>query len=767
MYSQTDNFPPGEQIIEGVVESIIYSNDANSYSVFVVVYCDDRDGGILKELTCTAYSQVAEGEDVKLAGYFVVHPSYGLQFKVSTAERIMPKDVMGMEKYLASGAIKGIGAKRAKLIVEKFGLETFSVIEHSPEKLKGIGNITEKLAKEIGLDFADKSAQVGTMMYLQGLGLTAGQSEKIYKRYAHESVDIVKQNPYVLAEEIFGIGFKIADSIAAKAGIPHSSPYRISAGVKYVLTSALGEGHVYLPKVFLVYRAAEILFLEEAEIENHIIQMQADNEIKQDKILIVNENGDETGEIVVYLGAYYHSEIYAARKLLELNMQTQTYNNADNDIKAAEKEIGITLADLQKEAVAQALTNGVMVITGGPGTGKTTTINTIIHIMKSMGKTIVLCAPTGRAAKRMSEATGMPASTIHRLLGIFSAEAGAGTPRFLNNEDLPKDSMIQEDCIIVDESSMVDIMLMFRLLKSIKAGTSLILVGDANQLPSVGPGNVLRDIIASGKIKTVYLDEIFRQSRMSAIVMNAHRINAGTYPILNEKSSDFFFISEHDINKVINTVANLAAFRLPKYMDADPIKDIQVLTPQRKSATGVANLNILLQNALNPPAENKAEKQMGSFIFRQGDKVMQVKNNYALQWRMVNALGQIAEEGVGIFNGDEGIVEHIYEDERIMQVRFDDDRLCDYEFSQLDELVLAYAITIHKSQGSEYDIVILPIHSGPPMLLNRNLLYTAITRAKKLVVVVGIANTLHRMVDNMRENVRYSSLKYRIIRLDR
>ena len=748
-----DWFGLEEQGLEGVVENVIYQSDAGDFCVFSVTG-DGTDGAVV----CTAKGEVNEGENVRLAGVYVVHPSYGQQFKVSFLERVMPKSISGMEKYLASGVIKGVGPKRAKTIMELFGLAAFDVMENEPELLAKIKGVSKKAALEIGREFAEKSAQRSIMMYLQSLGLTANQSDKIYKKYGAQTIDKVKHNPYLLAEDIFGIGFKIADGIAARAGIAYDSPYRIGAGVKYVLSKGLGEGHVYLPKEGLILQAAEILGVEADEIENHLVKMQVDGEIKQDKI-----GREQEAVIGVYLNAYYHAEVYVARKLLELGAAVHEGDwDAFLGIEKVERESGLVLADLQKAAVQEALSNGVLVITGGPGTGKTTTINTIIRIMEGRGQKIVLCAPTGRAAKRMSEATGMPASTIHRLLGIFTPQ-----DRVTGREELPEEMMIFADCVIVDESSMVDIMLMFRLLKSIRAGTRLILVGDVNQLPSVGAGNVLRDVIRSGKIKTVELDEIFRQSRQSAIVMNAHRINQGEYPVLNEKESDFFFVKEADIGRVVAAVADLAGQRLPKFLGADAMKDIQVLTPRRKSLIGVENLNAVLQNALNPAAPGKGEKQMGGFVFREGDKVMQVKNNYGIQWRIEDKFGGIAEEGLGMYNGDEGVVLSVNNRERIMQVRFDEDRLVDYEFSQLDELVLAYAITIHKSQGSEYDIVVMPIHSGPDMLLNRNLLYTAITRAKKMVVIVGLAATLNRMVDNVRQRVRYSSLGERIERFYR
>ena len=741
-------------VLEGVVENVIYASDAGDYSVFVLRFDGKAQN---EEVVCTARGPANVGEDVKLVGGFFVHPTYGQQFRVDVMERLMPQTEDGMEKYLASGIIKGIGAKRAKMIMDEFGISAFDVMENKPELLAGIKGISRRVALEIGEEFAEKSAQRNTMMYLQGLGLTAGQSDKIYKKYGANAIGIIKTNPYILAEDIFGIGFKIADGIGAKTGIAFDSPFRISAGVKHVLAEGLGDGHVYLPKAVLAGQAAAVLGVEAAEIENHLIKMQVEREIKQDKII-----EGEKEEIAIYLSSYYHAEIYTARRLLELNAAAgdagQTVD-LGKSIEEAEGECGIVLAKLQKVAVEEALANGVSVITGGPGTGKTTTINTIIRILDKMEQKIVLCAPTGRAAKRMSEATGMPASTIHRLLGIFSAQ-----DRVLPKDELPDDMMIWADCVIVDESSMVDIMLMFRLLKSIRAGTRLILVGDVNQLPSVGAGNVLRDIINSGRVKVVYLDEIFRQGRQSAIVMNAHRINQGIYPVLNEKESDFFFMKEADIGHVAAAIADLASRRLPKFMGVDRLKDIQVLTPQRKSVIGVENLNILLQNVLNPPSPFKKEKPMGGFCFREGDKVMQIKNNYGLVWRVEEAGGGILEEDCGIFNGDEGVVLEIDNASRLMRVAFDEGRLVDYEFSQLDELVLSYAITIHKSQGSEYDIVIMPIHSGPPMLLNRNLLYTAITRAKKLVVIVGRAEALNRMVDNVRESVRYSTLKYRMER---
>ena len=736
------------QIIESRVERVIFASPDSGYCVFNVLVKGDE--GEFADVVCTAQILVNAGEDVKLHGNFVVHPTYGQQFKAVIVEKVLPQNITGMEKYLASGNIKGIGEKRAKMIVEEFGLQAFEVLETNPVLLSKIKGITEKAALKMGAEFAQKAGQRNTMMYLQSIGLTSAQCEKVYKKYGHESVGIIKENPYVLVRDIFGIGFKIADGIALRAGILPNSTYRISAGVTHVLVEAAMDGHVFLPRAKVLGQTHELLALDVSEVENHLLQMQLDGEIKQERV------GEE---VVIYLGAYYHAEMFSARKLVELN-KAANFEGLDisQEISAAEEESGIELADMQKIAVQKVMERGVVVVTGGPGTGKTTTIKTIIRILEKKEQKITLCAPTGRAAKRMSEATGMAAATIHRLLGLFLSEEGRN-PRDNVDEDMKLDA----DCVIVDEASMVDIMLLFRLLKYIRRGTRLILVGDVNQLPSVGPGNVLKDIIASGQVKSVYLDTIFRQGQESAIVMNAHRINHGEYPVINDKLNDFFFIREFNIMNAVETIANLAAHRLPKFMEVKPM-DIQILCPQRKTPCGVESLNKTLQNALNPPAPNKNEKQMGFFVFREGDKVMHIKNNYSLSWRVMDKNGKMIDEGEGIFNGDEGRITNIDNQSGILRVLFYDDKIVDYSFKQLDELVLAYAITIHKSQGSEYDVVILPIHSGTPLLFNRNLLYTAITRAKKLVVVVGIEETIYKMVDNNRENVRHSALSHRLVK---
>ncbi|MCL2236019.1 MAG: ATP-dependent RecD-like DNA helicase [Defluviitaleaceae bacterium] len=742
-----DNLQDLEQL-EGTVERVIYASDDGDYTVFSMFVEDEL--GNSEEVVCTAGSGVSLGEDVKVYGTFTNHPSYGEQFKATVVERILPQTVSGMEAYLASGSIKGIGKKRAATIVEKFGLQTFQVLEQNPALLAEIKGITYEKAMEIGEAFAEKGAARNSIMYLQSLGLTVSQCEKVMKRYGGQAIDVVKNNPYVLAREVFGIGFKIADGIASKIGIAFNSPYRITAGIGHILLEGLGEGHVCLPRESLLGRVVNLLDADMGDIENQLLEMQVSGDIKQDKI---------ADEHMIYLSAYYHSEVYIARRLLEISrINTASTLHVEREIERVERAEGIKLAHMQKAAVKEAMNHGVVVITGGPGTGKTTTIKTIIAMLDKLGQRVSLCAPTGRAAKRMNEATGKPAATIHRLLGLYQVEADNV------QGEVDEDMKIKADCIIMDEASMVYSMLLFRLLKAMNDKTRLILVGDVNQLPSVGPGNVLKDIISSGKIPVVYLDEIFRQGQESAIVMNAHRINRGEYPIINERTNDFFFIKEPRMGHVPDIVADLNLRRLPSFTGASPIKDIQVLCPQRKTLCGVENLNKVLQEKLNPADPHKSEKQVGFTLFREGDKVMQIKNNYQTEWKILGDDSIVLEEGLGVFNGDEGLVEFIDNTNRIMRVAFYDDKIVDYPFKQLEELVLAYAITIHKSQGSEYDVVILPLHSGTPLLFNRNLLYTAVTRAKKLVVIVGVEGTINRMVDNVRESVRHTALSYRLER---
>jgi exodeoxyribonuclease V alpha subunit len=734
-----------QQIIEGIADDIIFHNQDNGYSVFILKT-------ELEEITCVgSVIDLHEGESLKIVGTWIAHPTYGDQFKIEFYEKTIPKTEQAIEKYLASGVIKGIGEKMAKKIVKKFGEKTFEVIEEEPQRLAQIKGITEEKAQAISEVFHEQAELRSIMLYLQQYDITLTYAMKIYKRYKGQTMNIIKANPYKLADDIFGIGFKMADDIAKSMGIGNDSGNRIKSGIKYILNQASNEGHVYLPKEIAINNAAELLGLPIELIENFLIELQIDKQI-------YIENLEEKD--IIYLSSFYHTEVSVAQKLLELNQVSDNSKDdlIDKKIKTIEQEQGITLATNQKQAVKEAMLNGVLVITGGPGTGKTTTINTVISLLEAQGDKIVLAAPTGRAAKRMTEATGREAQTIHRLLEINFLQEDARRQSFEKNEENP----IEADVIIIDETSMVDIMLMNSLLHAITPGTRLILAGDADQLPSVGPGNVLKDIIKSDCIKVVRLNEIFRQAGESAIVLNAHRINNGEYPVINEKDKDFFFMKRASVEDVLGTIVELVSQRLPKYINSNKKADIQILSPMRKSPLGINALNSLLQNKLNPPDKNKPEKEFRNIIYREGDKVMQIKNNYNIVWLVRDEAGNKLDEGIGIFNGDEGIITSVNTRDLSITVKFDDGKIVEYDSSQLDELELAYAITIHKSQGSEYPVVIIPIHSGPPMLMSRNLLYTAVTRAKKLVVIVGLQDTVNRMVDNNREINRYSSLNYRL-----
>lgn len=732
-------------VIDGSVEDIIFQNKENGYTVFNL---ESKEGDIVCVGTVP---QLHSGENLKITGSWVKHPTYGKQLQVRFFEKAIPTTEAGIEKYLASGVIKGIGPKYAKKMVQRFGADTFYVIEEKPERLVEIKGISQEKAMSIQAVFLEQHELRKAMLFLQDLDISPVYAMKIYKKYRARTYDIVKTNPYQLADDIFGIGFKMADHLAASAGILSHSPHRVKAGIKYILNQNTGNGHTYLPQSHLIYRAAELLEVETTLIENALLELQLEHQVWQENLEGMN---------VVYLNSYYYAEMAVAKKLLEIAGDTQPINQMDADraIVKAEKLTGITLAESQREAVREAMSNGLLIITGGPGTGKTTTINTIIRLLDQEENEIILAAPTGRAAKRMTEATGREAQTIHRLLGINFINEDSRRQTFDKNEDNPIDA----DVIIIDESSMVDILLMHSLLRAISPGTRLILVGDVDQLPSVGAGNVLKDIIKSEKLKVVRLDEIFRQAQESAIIMNAHRINQGQEPILNEKEKDFFFMRRGQMEEVVSTIVQLVTKRLPNFTSCNAISDIQILTPMRKSLVGVQNLNLVLQEALNPPEKDKKEKEFRNIIFRVGDKVMQIKNNYNIAWKIYNFMGKRVEEGVGIFNGDEGIITEIDEKQETITVIFDDNKSVDYDYTQLDELELAYAITIHKSQGSEYPVVIIPIHSGPPMLMSRNLLYTAVTRAKQLVVIVGLQDTMKKMIENNREINRYSSLGYRI-----
>ncbi len=739
-------------IIEGIVSGIVFYNSENGYTVFSLEteYNDDKD--IDDEIICVGtVPGINEGENIKVTGSFVVHPNYGRQLSILVYEKTIPKTEKGIERYLASGVIKGIGPRIANKIVEKFGIETLNIFENEPERLSEIRGISREKAISIGAVFHEQADLRRAMLYLQDYGISPVYAMKIYKRFKEKTLEVVQKNPYILAEEVFGIGFKTADGIAEKVGIEKNSPFRIESGIKFVLNSEANNGNVYLPIDTLIKKTAGLLNIADENIENTILKL---NVTKQ----VWVEDDEDAGRIV-FLNSYFYYEKYVARKLVELSV-AEVEEKADykKELLNFEKSSGIMLAKNQKLAVLEAMQNGVLVITGGPGTGKTTTINTIIKLMKSEGYEISLAAPTGRAAKRMTETTGLEAQTIHRLLGISFISDDNKKQSFDKNEDNP----IEADVVIVDESSMVDIILMYNLLKAIAYGTRLILVGDVDQLPSVGPGNVLKDIINSECIKVVRLNEIFRQAEQSAIVMNAHRINKGEYPVLNEKEKDFFFMKRYDAGNAAQTILELVTTRLPKYLNCNGIKDIQILTPMRKATLGTGNLNSLLQERLNPKDKYKSEKEFRKLIFREGDKVMQIKNNYNMVWSIFDGKRRKTDEGVGVFNGDEGIIERIDNDGEYMDVLFDDCKVVRYDFTQLDELELSYAITIHKSQGSEYKAVIIPIYSGPDMLLNRNLLYTAVTRAKELAVLVGSPEVLFRMIDNNKQIDRFTALRKRI-----
>ena len=743
-----------EQIVfETTIEDIIFQNKENGYTVCVVEY----EG---EELSCVGeMAGIYVGEEVKIVGTWSTHPIYGRQVKVELIERSMPKTVQGMEKYLASGVIKGIGARTAKKIVKHFGLDTFRIIEEEPLVLAQINGISENKAKEIGEVFHAQYELRKAMLFLQDYGITPTYAIKIYQHYKERTTEIVKNTPYRLVEDIYGIGFRKADEIAAQVGIAREDPHRIRTGILYLLTNNSNNGHTYMPRNILVEESIKLLLPE--TYEEHLRMQSFENPLVENALIelsmnkqIIIKNYDN--EACVFLAYLYHSEQAVARKLIDLASlyEKNPAIDVEKELAKTQKDLKIELVEEQKEAVRHTLTHGVTVITGGPGTGKTTTINAILHMLEKAGEDVLLAAPTGRAAKRMSEATGMEAQTIHRLLEIGYMREDTNKQMFNRNEENP----LEADVIIVDEMSMVDITLMHALLKAVVEGQRLILIGDADQLPSVGAGNVLKDIIKSGRIPVVRLIQIFRQASKSAIVMNAHRINKGEYPIANEKGTDFFVMKRSIQEEVRDTLIELIMERLPKYQGFDSIKDIQILAPMRKGLLGVNELNKSLQAVLNPHHDLKPEKEYRGTLFRTGDKVMQIKNNYNTPWKILGKTGMSIDEGTGVFNGDCGIITAIKEEEECLVVTFDDGKVVEYEFNQLDELELAYAVTIHKSQGSEYPVVILPIHSGPPMLLSRNLLYTAVTRAKKMVVCVGLVETIQRMVDNNREIQRYSSL---------
>lgn len=723
--------------ITGYVDHIVYRNAENGYTVLNLVNKEE-------EITCVGiFSAIAEGENIEASGDYTDHPTYGRQFKVEHFEERAPEDAEAIERYLGSGAIKGIGLALAARIVRRFKDDTFRIIEEEPERLAEIKGISERKAMEIATQVNEKRDLRQAMIFLQQYGITMNLAVKIYNRYGQEVYEILKENPYQLAEDIDGVGFKTADEIAARVGIRTDSDFRIRSGILYALSGAASEGHTFLPQEELTKRASELLQVEPEFIEKHYMDLAIERK------LMLKQKDEQTQ---IYAASFYYMESNVATMLKQLDV---TYDESDTAIEkrilAIQKQTGMELEEHQVEAVKEAVKNGLLIITGGPGTGKTTTINTIIHYFEAEGMDIFLAAPTGRAAKRMSETTGYEARTIHRMLELNGGmEGNAG---FERNEMNP----LETDVIIIDEMSMVDISLMHSLLKAIPTGTRLILVGDVNQLPSVGPGCVLKDIIDSGVCNVVKLTKIFRQAATSDIIVNAHKINRGEEVILDNKSMDFFFLKRYDADVIINVVLQLIKQKLPKFVNASEY-DIQVLTPMRKGLLGVERLNVILQKYLNPPSPEKREKEYGDTIFREGDKVMQTKNNYQLEWEIKSRFGLTIEKGMGIFNGDTGIIREINDFAETVTVEFDEGRMVDYSFKLLEELELAYALTIHKSQGSEYPAVVIPLLSGPSMLMNRNLLYTAVTRARKCVTLVGNEATFAEMIKNTSQQKRYSGL---------
>lgn len=729
--------------IQGVVEEIIFKNDDNGYTVSKI----KSDKESITIVGTIPY--LVEGQNLKIKGIWDIHHKFGKQFSVKECEEILPNTISGIEKYLSSGIILGIGPVTAKKIVERFGEDTLQILDDDIERLREIDGIGEKKFDIICESYLKQRELRNIMIFLQSYGVTTNQCIKIYKRFGNRSINVVKENPYILSEEILGMGFKSADKIARSLGFEAESHFRIQSGIKYVVNEFSALGNTYMPEDKLIQEASKVLVVSKDIIEKNLYDSVIENKVKIEKI---------KGANCVFTTYYYYCELGVTKQIVSLC--DYTYDkiniNIDMEIKDFEKQMEISFAKSQKEAIKGSIENGVEIITGGPGTGKTTIINCILGIFEKLGLKVLMGAPTGRAAKRMSESTGRSAKTIHRLLEM-GIEEGEEKKMFSKDENSP----LECDVLIIDEASMIDISLMSNMLKAVSLGTRLIIVGDVDQLPSVGPGNVLRDLIECKCISVVRLKEIFRQAQESLIVINAHKINSGEMPILNKKEKDFFFMNEENPEKNLNTIIELINTRLPKFNDNwDKLKHIQILSPMKKGILGVENLNIKLQEVLNPKSNTKKEKEYRNIIFRIGDKVMQTKNNYSLKWTRV--LGDGDESGTGVFNGDMGFIKDINNENNTLTVIFDDEKKVVYDNIYLDELELAYAITIHKSQGSEFPVIIIPSFMGPPLLMNRNLLYTAITRAKQLVVLSGSVKALKFMVDNDRGFDRYSSLDYRI-----
>jgi exodeoxyribonuclease V alpha subunit len=728
----------------GIIEDIVFRNEENGFSGVGI-----REERTNEMVTVVGnFPFVNQGERVRVEGEWTVHPDYGQQIKMVTYESVAPSTLAGMESYLSSGLIKGVGPSTARKLISRFGLDVLDIIQFNPQRLTEVEGIGQTRAEMIASSFSEQKEIREVMIFLQSYGITTAYALKIYKAYGGNTINIIRENPYRLAEDITGIGFKKADQIARSLGVDPNSPYRAMAGIRYILSQASADGHTYMPREELLEMVRKLLNVDYTVLENGLTNLALNQKI-------IMENAEDY--IQVYLYGLYKAEAGTARLLRDLagNSLLKEFKNVEKRISKFEKKNQIRLADRQREAVLQAMKHGVVVITGGPGTGKTTTINCIIDLLEEEGLEVELAAPTGRAAKRMTEASGHEAKTIHRLLEFGYGEDDEGA--FQRDEENP----IKADAVIIDEMSMVDITLAYHLLKAVVQDTRLVLVGDVDQLPSIGPGNVLRDIIQSGVVPVIKLTEIFRQAQESMIIVNAHRINHGEYPLLNVKDKDFFFDKRTAAEDILETLIDLVVRRLPGFGGYHPLRDIQIITPMRKGITGVNNINAELQKVLNPPAPYKKEKSSGGAVFRQGDKVMQIKNNYRIRWAKPDNGGEPIE-GEGVFNGDIGFIQDIDTEEQTVTVLFDDEKTVVYEFSQLDELELSYAITIHKSQGSEFPVVIIPLASGPPMMMTRNLLYTGVTRAKELVVLVGREKTIKQMVDNNHEAKRYSGLGRRL-----
>lgn len=737
------------EVVKGYVEHIVYRKEESGYTVFNL---NNEDG----ELTCVGkFHFIDEGELLELSGEYTVHKVYGTQFSVVSSRVCEPEDLMSIERYLGSGAVKGVGTALAGRIVKKFKEDTFRIIEEEPERLAEIKGISERKAREIAVQVEEKRDMRQAMLFLQKYGLSTTLAARIYQYYGQGIYRVIEENPYQLADHVEGIGFKTADEIAARVGIQADSDFRIRSGIFFTLLQSVNAGNIFMDEGMLLYRSGQLLGVEMDDISTYLMDLSIEK-----KVVCKRAEHPRTGEVYtrVYASHYYYMELNTAKMLHDLNIREEMADVVlSHRIHEIEENTGLKLDEMQRTAVKEAVQNGVTIVTGGPGTGKTTTINAMIRFFESEGAEFYLAAPTGRAAKRMTEATGYEAQTIHRLLEVNGNPEEENRTGFGRNEENP----LEADAIIIDEMSMVDLPLMHALLHAVLPGTRMILVGDENQLPSVGPGSVLKDLIRSECFPVVKLTRIFRQAGESDIVVNAHKINRGEQVALDNQSRDFFFLKRQDPDVIIRVLLTLITKKLPKYVEADSF-DIQVLTPMRKGSLGVERLNQILQKYLNPPAPDKREKELGGRIFREGDKVMQIKNDYQLAWEITTKYGIAVDSGLGIFNGDMGIIRNINTYEETVTVEYDEHRLVHYPFVMLEELELAYAITIHKAQGSEYPAVVIPLLMGPRQLYNRNLLYTAVTRAKRCVTLVGSDTVFQEMIRNNHEQARNTSLSERI-----